>query len=228
MTFPGTPLRRSARPGWYGSGCPTRARIGPSVFASWTAPSASASHSRGLASDEDQAGTRRLKRTLAPGSTSLARLSTSFRISAGQGGSDTRAALAGELPSGEIATELTHRSRPARVLHCSPVAGRWVRVLPGQTGGWCYTRAAWPRSPAPVGPIKSFMFSAGRCAAPRRCRRGGDAHGNPAADVVGARGKLVAAGGCIGPRTRQRLAWSGARQDDCPGSSACRTTPRAP
>src|SRR5580700_5984882 len=82
MTSAGTPLRRSAGPGWYGSGCPTRASAGPSVLASWTAPSASASHSRGLASDEDWAGARRLKRTLAPGSLSLARLSMSFRISA--------------------------------------------------------------------------------------------------------------------------------------------------
>jgi len=40
MTSAGTPLRRSARPGWYGSGCPTRARAFPSVLASWTAPSA--------------------------------------------------------------------------------------------------------------------------------------------------------------------------------------------
>jgi len=40
MTSVGTPLRRSARPGWYGSGCPTRARAGPSVLASWTAPPA--------------------------------------------------------------------------------------------------------------------------------------------------------------------------------------------
>src|SRR5580700_252760 len=82
MTSAGTPLRRSAGPGWYGSGCPTRASAGPSVLASWTAPSASASHSRGLASDEDWAGARRLKRTLAPGSLSLARLSMSYRISA--------------------------------------------------------------------------------------------------------------------------------------------------
>jgi len=51
-------------------------------MASWTAPSASASHSRGLASDEDRTGTRRLTRTLAPGILSLARLSMSFRISA--------------------------------------------------------------------------------------------------------------------------------------------------
>jgi hypothetical protein len=82
MTSAGTPLRRSARPGWYGSGSPTRARTGPSVLASWTAPSASASHSRGLAPDEDWAGTCRLTRTLAPGILSLARLSMSFRISA--------------------------------------------------------------------------------------------------------------------------------------------------
>jgi hypothetical protein len=82
MTSAGTPLRRSARPGWYGSGCPTRARAGPSVLASWTAPPASASHSRGLASDEDRAGTCRLTRTLAPGILSLARLSMPFRISA--------------------------------------------------------------------------------------------------------------------------------------------------
>jgi len=40
MTSVGTPLRRSARPGWYGSGCPIRTRVGPSVLASWTAPSA--------------------------------------------------------------------------------------------------------------------------------------------------------------------------------------------
>jgi hypothetical protein len=82
MTSAGTPLRRSARPGWYGSGCPRRARAGPSVLASWTAPSASASHSRGLASDEDEAATCRLRRTLAPGILSLARLSMSLRISA--------------------------------------------------------------------------------------------------------------------------------------------------
>lgn len=82
MTSAGTPLRRSALPGWYGSGCPTRARAFPSVLASWTAPSASASHSRGLAPDEDGAGTCRLKRTLAPGILSLTRLSMSFRISA--------------------------------------------------------------------------------------------------------------------------------------------------
>src|SRR5450755_2732412 len=82
MTSVGTPLRRSARPGWYGSGCPTRARAVPSVLAAWTAPSASASHSRGLASDEDPAGTCRPTRTLAPGILSLARLSMSFRISA--------------------------------------------------------------------------------------------------------------------------------------------------
>lgn len=84
MTSAGTPLRRSARPGWYGSGCPTRVRAGPSVLASWTAPSASASHSRGLASDEDWAGARRLMRTLAPGILSLARMSMSFRLSAQQ------------------------------------------------------------------------------------------------------------------------------------------------
>src|SRR5450759_2307629 len=90
MTSAGTPLRRSARPGWYGRGCPTRARAGPSVLASWTAPSASASHSRGLASDEDWAGTCRLKRTLAPGILSLARLSMSFRISAEREGGDPR------------------------------------------------------------------------------------------------------------------------------------------
>jgi hypothetical protein len=84
MTSAGTPLRRSARPGWYGSGSPTRARTSPSVLASWTAPSASASHSRGLAPDEGWAGTCRLTRTLAPGILSLARLSTSFRISAGR------------------------------------------------------------------------------------------------------------------------------------------------
>ena len=82
MISAGTPLRRSARPGWYGSGCPMRARAVPSVLASWTAPSASASHSRGLASDGGWAGTCRLKRTLAPGSLALARLSMSFRISA--------------------------------------------------------------------------------------------------------------------------------------------------
>jgi len=40
MISAGTPLRRSARPGWYGSGCPSRTRAGPSVLASWTAPSA--------------------------------------------------------------------------------------------------------------------------------------------------------------------------------------------
>jgi len=40
MISAGTPLRRSARPGWYGSGCPTRTSAGPSVLASWTAPSA--------------------------------------------------------------------------------------------------------------------------------------------------------------------------------------------
>jgi len=51
MTSLGMPLRRSARPGWYGRGVPTRARAGPSVLASWTAPSASASHSRGRAPD---------------------------------------------------------------------------------------------------------------------------------------------------------------------------------
>src|ERR1022692_3818954 len=90
MTSAGTPLRRSARPGWYGSGCPTRARAGPSVLASWTAPSASASHSRGLAPDDDRAGTCRLKRTLAPGISSLARLSMSSRISAEREGSDSR------------------------------------------------------------------------------------------------------------------------------------------
>ena len=50
--------------------------------ASWTAPSASASHSRGLALDEHWAGACRVKRTLAPGILSLARLSMSFRISA--------------------------------------------------------------------------------------------------------------------------------------------------
>ncbi len=82
MTSAGTPLRRSARPGWYGSGCPRRARARPSVLASCTAPSASASHSRGLACEENWAGSGRLTRTLAPGITSLARLSTSFRISA--------------------------------------------------------------------------------------------------------------------------------------------------
>src|SRR5580704_16553710 len=82
MTSAGTPLRRSTLPGWYGSGCPKRVRTGPSVLASWTAPSASASHSRGLALDEDWAGTCRLTRTLAPGILSLARLSMSFRISA--------------------------------------------------------------------------------------------------------------------------------------------------
>src|SRR6266567_65151 len=86
MTSAGTPLRRSARPGWYDSGCPTRVRAGPSVLASWTAPSASASHSRGLAPDEDWAGACRLTRTLAPGILSLARLSMSFRISAGREG----------------------------------------------------------------------------------------------------------------------------------------------
>src|ERR1022692_1790094 len=82
MTSAGTPLRRSARPGWYGTGCPTRARAGPSVLTSWTAPSASASHSRGRAPDEDWAGTRLLTRTLAPGILSLARVSMTFRISA--------------------------------------------------------------------------------------------------------------------------------------------------
>jgi hypothetical protein len=82
MTSAGTPLRRSARPGRYGSGSPTRARAGPSVLASWTAPSASASHSRGSAPDEDWAVRCRLTRTLAPGILSLARLSMSFRISA--------------------------------------------------------------------------------------------------------------------------------------------------
>jgi len=60
MTWAGTPLRRSARPGRYGSGSPTRARAGPSVLASWTAPSANASHSRGLASDDDWAAAYRL------------------------------------------------------------------------------------------------------------------------------------------------------------------------
>src|ERR1700722_1400580 len=84
MTSAGTPLRRSARPGWYGSGSPTRARTGPSVLASWTAPSASASHSRGLAPDEDWAGALRLTRTLAPGILSLARLYMSLSLSAGR------------------------------------------------------------------------------------------------------------------------------------------------
>jgi hypothetical protein len=84
MTSVGTPLRRSVRPGWYGSGCPTRARAGPSVLASWTAPLARASHSRGRASDECCSGTRRFKRTRAPGILSLARLSIAFRISAGR------------------------------------------------------------------------------------------------------------------------------------------------
>src|ERR1039457_1464609 len=92
MTSAGTPLRRSARPGWYGSGPPTRARAVPSVLASWTAPSASASHSRGLASGEDWAGTRRLTRTLAPGILSLARLSMSSRISAERAGGNSRGA----------------------------------------------------------------------------------------------------------------------------------------
>ena len=90
MTSTGTPLRRSARPGWYGNGCPTRARAGPSVLASCTAPSASASHSRGLPSDEDWTGTCRLTRTLAPGILSLARVSMSFRLAARAVESDPR------------------------------------------------------------------------------------------------------------------------------------------
>src|ERR1039457_1065344 len=90
MTSAGTPLRRSARPGWYGSGSPTRAITCPSVLASWTAPSASARLSRGLAPDEDWAGTGRLTRALAPGMLSLARLSMLFRISAEREGGDSR------------------------------------------------------------------------------------------------------------------------------------------
>lgn len=82
MTSAGTPVVRSARPGWYGSGRPTRASMSPSVLASWTAPSASASHSRGLPPDEDGGAACRLTRTLAPGILSLTRISTSSRISA--------------------------------------------------------------------------------------------------------------------------------------------------
>jgi hypothetical protein len=123
MISAGTPLRRSARPGWYGSGCPMRARAGPSVLASWTAPSARASHSRGLAPDEGSAGTGRLTRTLAPGSLSLARLSMSFRISAERERGDSRVRrladgcllrrAAGELP---IGAQLTTDPPPVRQL----------------------------------------------------------------------------------------------------------------
>jgi hypothetical protein len=68
-------------PGWYGTGCPARVRAGPSVLTSRTAPSATASHSRGLEPDEDWAGRCLLTRTLAPGILSLARLSMTFWIS---------------------------------------------------------------------------------------------------------------------------------------------------
>jgi hypothetical protein len=131
MTSAGTPLRRSARPGWYGSGWPTRARADPSVLASWTVPSASASHSRGLASDDDWAGTCRLKRTRAPGILSLARLFTSFRISADRDGSRSRGpwSVVPDAWSSRFSS-LTIRSLQhlrLMIIMASPAAGRPVR-----------------------------------------------------------------------------------------------------
>jgi hypothetical protein len=149
MTSAGTPLRRSARPGWYGSGSPMRVRAGPSVLASWTAPSASASHSRGLASDEDWAGTCRLKRTLAPGILSLARLSMAFRISAEREGSDSpglrpvvhlrRGEVRGALP---LAPHPQTHPRYLTRAACGPlaqVAMRYTRITaPGAGTGYTY------------------------------------------------------------------------------------------
>jgi len=137
MTSAGAPLRRSARAGWYGSGCPTRARAGPSVLASWTAPCASASHSRGLTADAGWAGTGRLTRTLAPGILSLARLSMSLRISASAsmlpggaarrgGGADVEARFLGTSWAGASRPELRVvkiNMRPVQV-HASLISGQ--------------------------------------------------------------------------------------------------------
>src|SRR5579859_1645943 len=120
MTSAGTPLRGSARPGWYGSGRPTRARAVPSVLASWTAPSARASHSSGLAPDEGWVVRRRLTRTLAPGILSLARLTMSFRISAERQRGDSL----GQWPPRERQTASAAARRRNNVAPALPAVGR--------------------------------------------------------------------------------------------------------
>jgi excinuclease UvrABC ATPase subunit len=130
----GTPLRRSARPGWYGSGGPTRARAGPSVLASWTAPPARASHSRGLPAAEEYAGPRRWARTRAPGILSLARLSMFSRITADQPESMT---VTSPEPRQDDRRTLAAATTPWRAADHVPGAGAmawspWPRGRPTQ------------------------------------------------------------------------------------------------